>query len=104
MYNIMGEDVSAELKARNTPGVFTQGLVVYSGSGDEVLYERLLDVETVSQVVKFCEEEGVSLIAYSGDDIVSVRQATIYVSYVYLMKRGSMAWDLELSNEHFYSS
>ncbi|CAM9538817.1 unnamed protein product, partial [Hapterophycus canaliculatus] len=70
MYNILGEDVRAALKAKNTPGVFTQGLVVYSGSGDEVLYERLLDVETVSQVAKFCEEEGVSLIAYSGDDIV----------------------------------
>lgn len=72
MYKILGEDVSAHLKARNTPGVFSQGLVVYSGSGDEVLFEQLLDVEIVSQVASFCEENGVSLIAYSGDEIVSV--------------------------------
>lgn len=72
MYKILGEDVSAQLKAKDTPGVFIQGLVVYSGAGDEVLYERLLDAETVSQVASFCEERGVSLIAYSGDSIVSV--------------------------------
>ncbi|CAM9280514.1 unnamed protein product [Pylaiella littoralis] len=70
MYKILGEDVSAQLKAKDTPGVFIQGLVVYSGAGDEVLYERLLDAETVSQVTSFCEERGVSLIAYSGDSIV----------------------------------
>lgn len=73
MYKILGEDVSAHLKAKNTPGVFSQGLVVYAGSGDEVLFEQLLDVEIVSQMASFCEENGVSLIAYSGDDIVSVR-------------------------------
>lgn len=72
MYKILGEDIAAHLKAKDTPGVFIQGLVVYSGAGDEVLYERLLDVEIVSQVASFCEERGVSLIAYSGDEIVSV--------------------------------
>lgn len=72
MYKILGEDVSSQLKAKDTPGVFIQGLVVYSGAGDEVLYERLLDAETVSQVASFCEERGVSLIAYSGDSIVSL--------------------------------
>lgn len=72
MYKILGEELSAHLKAKDTPGVFSQGLVVYSGAGDEVLFEQLLDVEIVSQVASFCEEKGVSLIAYSGDDIVSV--------------------------------
>ncbi|CAM9649886.1 unnamed protein product [Ectocarpus sp. 6 AP-2014] len=76
MYKILGEDIAAHLKAKDTPGVFIQGLVVYSGAGDEVLYERLLDVEIVSQVASFCEERGVSLIAYSGDEIVcSVKDA-----------------------------
>lgn len=64
--------MSAHLRAKDTPGVFSQGLVVYSGSGDEVLFEQLLDMEIVSEVASFCEENGVSLIAYSGDDIVSV--------------------------------
>lgn len=80
MYKILGEDVSAHLKAKNTPGVFSQGLVVYSGSGDEVLFEQLLDVEIVSQVASFCEENGVSLIAYSGDDIVSARDSAVFCS------------------------
>lgn len=85
--------MSAELKAKNTPGVFAQGLVVYSGAGDEVLYERLLDVETVSQVVEFCEEHGVSLIAYSGDEIVSVRQGCI-MCLAHIYTRGTRAWAL----------
>lgn len=75
MYKIMGEDVSSHLKAKNTPGVFIQGLVVYAGAGDEVVYERVLDVGVVSQVASFCEKQGVSLIAYSGDRIVSCEQA-----------------------------
>ena len=71
MYKIFGEDMSSHLKANNVPGVFIQGLLVYSGSGDEVLYERLLDADIVAQVAAFCEDKGVSLIAYSGDNIVS---------------------------------
>lgn len=72
MYKILGEEISSHLKVNNAPGVFIQGLVIYSGSGDEVLYERLLDTSVVKQVVNFCEEKGVSLIAYSGDRIVSI--------------------------------
>ena len=71
MYEILGEEISSHLRAKNAPGVFIQGLVVYSGSGDEVLYERLLDASIVDEVASFCEEKGVSLIAYSGDSIVS---------------------------------
>lgn len=71
MYQVLGEDVGSQLRANNAPGVFIQGLVVYSGSGNEVLYERLLDADIVAQVASFCEERGVSLIAYSGDRIVS---------------------------------
>ena len=71
MYKTFGEDMSSHLKANNVPGVFIQGLLVYSGSGGEVLYERLLDADIVAQVAAFCEEKGVSLIAYSGDNIVS---------------------------------
>ncbi len=78
MYKILGEDVSAHLRAKDTPGVFSQGLVVYSGAGDEVLYERLLDIEIVSQVASFCEEKGVSLIAYSGDEIVSEADGLLF--------------------------
>lgn len=83
MYKILGEDVSAQLKAKDTPGVFIQGLVVYSGAGDEVLYERLLDAETVSQVTSFCEERGVSLIAYSGDSIVSVCVVDWFTAFLF---------------------
>lgn len=72
MYQILGEEISSHLRVKNAPGVFIQGLVVYSGSGNEVLYERLLDTSVVKQVVNFCEEKGVSLIAYSGDRIVSI--------------------------------
>lgn len=68
---MLGEDLVSKLKAKNTPGVFVQGLLVYSGAGDEVLFERLLDADTVARIEKFCEERGVSLIAYSGDRIVS---------------------------------
>lgn len=71
MYKILGEEISSELKARNAPGVFIQGLVVYSDAGDEVLFERLLGADIVTQVEAFCEENGVSVIAYSGDRIVS---------------------------------
>lgn len=71
MYNILGEEMGLQLRASNAPGVFIQGLVVYAGSGDEVLFERLLDADVVAQVASFCEEKGVSLIAYSGDRIVS---------------------------------
>lgn len=70
MYKMLGEEVSTQLRANNAPGVFIQGLVVYAGSGDEVLFEQLLDADVVAQVVNFCEEKGVSLIAYSGDRIV----------------------------------
>lgn len=72
MYKILGEEIGSELKARNTPGVFIQGLVVYSGADDEVLFERLLSEDVLAQVEGFCEEQGVSLIAYSGDRIVSI--------------------------------
>lgn len=74
MYKVLGEEIGSELKARNTPGVFIQGLVVYSGAGDEVLFERLLSEDVIAQVEAFCEDQGVSLIAYSGDLIVSILQ------------------------------
>lgn len=80
MYKILGEEMAAELKAKDAPGVFSQGLVVYSGAGDEVLFERLLDADIVTQVAEFCAEQGISLIAYSGDRIVS---ATLKQFYFY---------------------
>lgn len=70
MYKMLGEEMGMQLRANNAPGVFIQGLVVYAGSGDEVLFERLLDADVVAQVAGFCEDKGVSLIAYSGDRIV----------------------------------
>ncbi|CAN0216283.1 unnamed protein product [Discosporangium mesarthrocarpum] len=60
MYAALGEEVGAELRARNAPGVFIQGLIVYSGAGDEVLYERLLEVDVVEDVASFCAKRGIS--------------------------------------------
>ncbi|CAM9138156.1 unnamed protein product, partial [Choristocarpus tenellus] len=70
MYAVLGDQLGAELKAKDVPGVFIQGLIVYSGAGDDVLYERLLELDVIKAVTNFCRDRGMSVIAYSGDRIV----------------------------------
>jgi Cof subfamily protein (haloacid dehalogenase superfamily) len=50
------------------PGVFSQGLEVYGPSG-EAIYRRFLEDEVIIKVIKFCELNDVSAIAYCGDRI-----------------------------------
>lgn len=71
MYNTVGKDLATVMKEKNLPGVFAQGLVVYAGAGDDVIFERLLDAEIVALVSTFAEERGMTIIGYSGDRIVS---------------------------------
>ena len=51
-----------------TPGVYQQGLMVYGQDG-QLIYERLLPLEIISKVSKFCEENEASLLAYCGEEI-----------------------------------
>jgi hypothetical protein len=50
------------------PGVFQQGLMVYNYDGN-LVYERLLDNQIVTNVVEYCAKNKVSVIAYCGDKI-----------------------------------
>lgn len=51
-----------------TPGVYQQGLMVYGPDGD-LIFEKTLAVDIIAKVASFCEENGVSVVAYAGDDI-----------------------------------
>lgn len=48
-----------------TPGVYLQGLAIYSGDGS-VRHQQTLDPEVARQVITYCEERGFTLLAYSG--------------------------------------
>jgi Cof subfamily protein (haloacid dehalogenase superfamily) len=66
-----------------TPGVYSQGLVVYDGDGS-ILYERRLAGSLARKVADFVQEANCSMVAYSGDDIVtSVRDAytDVFIKY-----------------------
>lgn len=54
----------------DTPGVYSQGLVVYKGDGS-VLYERTLKRPLAHQVATFATNVNCSMVAYSGGDIVT---------------------------------
>lgn len=62
------------------PGVYQQGLQVYGppsplGGGEAPLvHERFLPVELIRRVELFCQQQGVSLIAYSGAKIFTAAQ------------------------------
>lgn len=67
----------------DTPGVYSQGLVVYDGDGS-VLYERTLADSLARKVANFATEANCSMVAYSGADIVtSVRDAytDVFIKY-----------------------
>jgi Cof subfamily protein (haloacid dehalogenase superfamily) len=54
------------------PGVYSQGLEVYGPSG-EVVYRRFLEDKVILKVIKFCEQNNVSPIAYCGDRILCTK-------------------------------
>ncbi|CAI7886148.1 unnamed protein product [Closterium sp. NIES-53] len=61
-----------EIKERlklETPGVFLQGLMVYSADGT-LLYERAMAEDVARQVIRFGKAEGVTLTAYCGERIL----------------------------------
>lgn len=66
-------DVIARLKL-TTPGVYLQGLAVYTGDGS-VRHQQTLDPEIARQVITFCEDRGFTVVAYSGTRIL-VRAVT----------------------------
>ncbi|MCA9981890.1 MAG: HAD-IIB family hydrolase, partial [Anaerolineales bacterium] len=66
-----------------TPGVYSQGLVIYHGDGS-VLYERTLDEALAHKVAALAEAANISMVAYSGANIVtSVRDAftDVFIRY-----------------------
>lgn len=60
--NLFGGDI------RNVPGVYQQGLQVYGPSG-VLIYEKFLGADEISEVVKFCDQQKVAVIAYAGERI-----------------------------------
>ena len=60
--NLFGGDIS------NVPGVYQQGLQVYGPSG-VLIYEKFLGVSEIADVVRFCDQQEVAVIAYAGDRI-----------------------------------
>lgn len=67
------------------PGVFQQGLMVFSESS--LIYERALAEEAptvIDIVIEFCKAEGVTVIAYAGEQIIAekiteeCRSLTVY--------------------------
>lgn len=54
----------------DTPGVYSQGLIVYHGDGS-ILYERRLEDSLARRIVAFAEAEQCAMVAYSGADIVT---------------------------------
>ena len=67
-YNALGP-IGDALEARNAPGVFLNGLLVYGPDG-EVVQEERLPPAVVVDVASFSEEHGLSLVAFSGDRIL----------------------------------
>ena len=67
-YNALGP-IGEELRARNAPGVFLNGLLVYGPDG-EVVQEEVLPPAVVEEVAGFVEESGLSLVAFSGERIL----------------------------------
>ena len=53
-------------------GVFSQGLMVYDNSG-KLIYENHLALEALRLVEEYCENQRLSVIAYSGDRIFAQR-------------------------------
>lgn len=56
------------------PGVYSQGLQVYGKNG-ALIYERFIESHLISQVTDFCAREGISVVAYAGDNIYCKTQS-----------------------------
>eukprot|EP00475_Leptophrys_vorax_P027390 TRINITY_DN39075_c0_g1_i1.p1 TRINITY_DN39075_c0_g1~~TRINITY_DN39075_c0_g1_i1.p1 ORF type:complete len:386 (-),score=22.76 TRINITY_DN39075_c0_g1_i1:219-1376(-) len=59
----------AERLKLSTPGVFLQGLLIYSADGN-LLFERVMAEDVARQVINFAQAEGITLTAYCGDRIL----------------------------------
>lgn len=67
----------------DTPGVYSQGLVITHGDGS-ILYERTLAAALAHKMAAFAQEANCSMVAYSGPDIVtSVRDqyTDVFINY-----------------------
>ena len=64
-YNALGK-VGDRLRARQAPGVFLNGLIVY-GPGDKLLRDVALEPEVTLRAAEFAAQQGVSLVGFSGD-------------------------------------
>ena len=67
----------------DTPGVYSQGLVITHGDGS-ILYERTLAAALAHKVAAFAQAATCSMVAYSGPDIVtSVRDpyTDVFINY-----------------------
>lgn len=62
-------DVIARLDLQ-TPGIYTQGLTIYNAAG-VITTEWKLDPDVARRVITFAEDRGFSMIAYSGDRILT---------------------------------
>lgn len=67
----------------DTPGVYSQGLVITHGDGS-ILYERTLAAALAHKMAAFAQAANCSMVAYSGPDIVtSVRDeyTDVFINY-----------------------
>ncbi|KAK9829817.1 hypothetical protein WJX72_008049 [[Myrmecia] bisecta] len=56
-----------------SPGVFSQGLLVYGADGS-LLYSECMDIDVAEDCIRFAEEHGLSLAAYTNDRIICAEQ------------------------------
>ena len=59
-----------EQLALNTPGIYTQGLTIYDGSG-KLRHQQTLDAVVARRVITFAEERGVAVVAYAQGRILA---------------------------------
>ena len=55
-----------QVPRENVPGIYSQGLQVYSMDGS-LIYERYLDGEVIAIAVKLCHRENIAVVACAGD-------------------------------------
>lgn len=70
MRNAVGQDFVNQLFGglHKTPGIYQQGLMVFGLDG-ELIYERSLPSDVITVVSQYCRERGLSVVAYSADQI-----------------------------------
>jgi Cof subfamily protein (haloacid dehalogenase superfamily) len=57
----------------DTPGIYNQGLITYNPDGS-VRQQLILSPEIARQVITFAEDRGFTMLAYSGDDLLTRRR------------------------------